>query len=267
MSENAISAQQQRKIETVLDNAADWLEDQALLARDLFGRSLQVSYKPDQSPVTEADCLLEENFIHAIRQCYPEDAIFGEESGTEGDQDGPLWVIDPIDGTKSFLSGNPLFGMLLAYLEGGEPLAGAIAMPALSEIYTGGLGVPATRNGRTIHVSGHTSLEASVLYINEGDKLLSEHPELLQKLLGAAKVHRFAYDCYSHALLSAGHIDCVVDYDLKPYDFLAVAAVVKAAGGIATDWQGQALTLKSDGRIVTSATREIHAQILDLLNG
>lgn len=253
--------------ETVLRDCRAWAGLSAETALGFFRKGTAVDFKADLSPVTLADQTVERELKAAITAKYPDHGIFGEETGIEGGGKDHLWVIDPIDGTRSFISGHPLFGMLIAFLSKGRLLAGTISMPALNEVYCGGLGVPATCNGALIHVSGQRDLNAAVIYINEGEKLLADHPSLMTRLLHAGQTRRFGYDCYPHALLAAGHVDAVIDYDLKPYDFLAVSAVVASAGGIMTDWKGRQLTLDSEGAVVSAASPELHAALVDLLNG
>ncbi|MCU9838979.1 inositol monophosphatase [Ruegeria sp. WL0004] len=252
--------------ETVLRDCAAWAEMSAATALSFFRQGTAVDFKADLSPVTLADQTVERELKAAITAKYPDHGIFGEETGIEGDGKVHLWIIDPIDGTRSFISGHPLFGMLIAFLNKGQLQAGTISMPALNEVYCGGLGIPATCNGTLIHVSGQRDLNAAVLYINEGEKLLADHPSVTAQLLQAGQTRRFGYDCYPHALLAAGHVDAVIDYDLKPYDFLAVSAVVEAAGGIMTDWQGKRLTLDSEGAVISAASSELHAVLIELLN-
>ena len=139
-------------------------------------------------------------------------------------------------------------------------------MPILNEIYSGAVGLPATRNGKSIKVSNQSNLDDCVLYINEGEKLISDHPERLARLLTAGKVRRFSYDCYPHALLSLGQIDAVIDYDLKPYDYLSLSVVIETAGGIVTDWKGNKLDMSSMGDVVSAATPELHKALLELLD-
>ncbi|UWR47878.1 inositol monophosphatase family protein [Phaeobacter inhibens] len=252
--------------EKILQDCVAWAELSASTALSFFRQGTAVDFKADLSPVTLADQTVERELKAAIAAGYPDHAILGEETGIEGDCKDHLWVIDPIDGTRSFISGHPLFGMLIAFLSHGQLQAGTISMPALNEIYCGGLGVPATCNGIPIQVSGQRELNSAVLYINEGEKLLENHPAIATRLLQAGQTRRFGYDCYPHALLAAGHVDAVIDYDLKPYDFLAVSAVIEAAGGLMTDWQGKTLTLDSDGAVVSAASPELHATLVDLLN-
>ncbi|AHD02257.1 inositol monophosphatase family protein [Leisingera methylohalidivorans] len=260
------SPSEQLSVDAILKDCLTWAVMSAETALGFFRQGTAVDFKADLSPVTLADQTVEKELKAAINAKYPDHGIFGEETGIEGGDKDCLWVIDPIDGTRSFISGNPLFGMLIAFLSKGRLQAGAISMPALNEVYCGGVGVPATCNGNPIRVSGQRNLDEAVIYINEGEKLLADHPRATARLLQAGQTRRFGYDCYPHALLAAGHVDAVIDYDLKPYDFLAVSAVVEAAGGVVSDWQGKPLTLESDGAVVSAASPELHAALLKLMN-
>lgn len=237
----------------------------AQAAMEFFRGTLGVEFKEDESPVTQADKAVEAKVRAYLNHHFPDHGIFGEEEGHIKGDGRHLWVIDPIDGTRSFLSGHPLFGFLLAHLVDGKTTLGVIGMPALHETYIGTAQAGATLNGQAIRTSGQTALKRSVLYVNEGDKIYRDHPDRFARLMLAGQTRRFAYDCYPHALLAKGHVDAVVDYDLQPYDFLAVAAVVEAAGGVMTDWEGKPLTLQSDGRVVSAATPQLHIELLNLL--
>ncbi|NVK16655.1 MAG: inositol monophosphatase [Rhodobacteraceae bacterium] len=236
-------------------------------ARGYFRGRLGIEFKADESPVTQADKAVESEVRAYLEQHFPDHGIFGEEHGFAGADRAEVWIIDPIDGTRSFLSGHPLFGFLLGFLQDGIPQLGVIGMPALGETYLGVRGQGATFNGQPIHVSDQTRLDQAVLYVNEGDKIHRDHPELFTRLMQAGQTRRFAYDCYPHALLAAGHADAVIDYDLQPYDFLPVSAVIEAAGGVITDWTGQPLDLASDGRVVAAATPALHAEMMALIKG
>ena len=113
--------------------------------------------------------------------------------------------------------------------------------------------------------SGQTDLKTATIFINEGEKLSAEHPSLFARLCTTGKTRRLSYDCYPHALLAAGHIDAVVDYDLQPYDYLPVVALVEAAGGVMTDWKGNPLTVHSDGRVLSAATHELLSEMIKLV--
>jgi inositol-phosphate phosphatase/L-galactose 1-phosphate phosphatase/histidinol-phosphatase len=250
---------------TLFEDGHHFAELAAELAKGFFCKPIEISFKQDQSPVTFADQSIEKQTRAAILEKYPDHSILGEEYGIDGSGLDNLWVIDPIDGTRSFLSGHPLFGFLLGYLEAGDPKLGIIGMPVLGEIYCGIKGAAATCNGAEIHVSTQTNLADAILYVNEGEKIYDAHPTVFAKLMQSGQTRRFAYDCYPHALLAAGHVDAVVDYDLKPYDFLALGPVVEGAGGIMTTWTGQKPDLTYEGPIISAATPELHAQLVDLL--
>ena len=249
------------------DHAARIAGIAADTALGFFRGRLGVEFKADESPVTQADKAVESEVRAYLERHFPDHGIFGEEHGFEGADRENVWIVDPIDGTRSFLSGHPLFGFLLGFLQGGVPQLGVIGMPALGETYLGLRGRGATLNGAPIRVSDQARLDQAVLYVNEGDKIHRDHPSLFTRLMQAGQTRRFAYDCYPHALLAAGHVDAVIDYDLQPYDFLPVSAVIEAAGGVITDWQGNPLGLDSDGRVIAAATPQLHAGMLALIKG
>lgn len=265
MSRTAIADPTAECIDKIVNDCEVWAQAAAELARKWFRTPPEVDFKADESPVTITDRLIEAEIKRMIAAKYPSDNFLGEETGVDGDLSGNLWVIDPIDGTRSFISGNPAFGMLLAHLADGVPDVGVISMPILNEIYIGVAERQATCNGELIQVSNQQVLDNSVLYINEGEKLYADHSDRLARLLNAGQTRRFGYDCYPHALLAAGYIDAVIDYDLKPYDFLALSVVIEAAGGVMTDWNGNKLKLSSDGAVISAATPELHRSLLDLL--
>lgn len=248
-------------------HAARIAEIAADAARGYFRGRLGIEFKEDESPVTQADKGVEAEVRAYLSEHFPDHGVFGEEQGQTGVDRKHVWIIDPIDGTRSFLSGHPLFGFLLGHLTDGVPEVGVIGMPALNETFVGVRGAGATLQGEPIQVAKQTELDQAILFINEGEKIYRDHPDTFDRLTRAGQTRRFAYDCYPHALLAAGHVDAVVDYDLQPYDYLPVSAVVEAAGGIMTDWDGKPLSLASDGRVVSAATPGLHAQLLTLLHG
>ena len=232
-----------------------------------FRNLLEVEFKSDESPVTQADREVEDQVRQYLTKHFPQDGIFGEEFGVQGAERNNIWVVDPIDGTRSFLSGHPTFGFLLARIEVGIPELGVIAMPALNETFIGHRGKGAWLNGEPIQVSTRTTLDQAILYVNEGDKIYKDHPDVFERLMNAGQTRRLSYDCYPHALVAMGQVDAVVDFDLQPYDYLPVSAVVKAAGGIVTDWRGNSLGLESGTKaMVSAATPELHTEILNLLD-
>lgn len=250
----------------VLKTAMEIQNEAANTALKHFRRGISVDLKSDESPVTDADLSIERDARKRILDAFPDHEILGEEFGAGDLTKDHVWVIDPIDGTRSFISGNPAFGFLLSYLEGGRNRLSIVAMPYLNEVFVGEDGKGATLNGSPIRTSGIKTLSKAVLYINEGEKLAVNEPEVHARLIRSGHTRRFAYDCYPHALLAAGFIDCVVDYDLKPFDYLPLAGVIEAAGGTISDWNGNKLDFGSDGRIVSAATPELHREMLEILS-
>ncbi len=247
----------------LLAYATKLADDAGKVAMGYFRGTLGIEVKADLSPVTVADKAVEAFVRARLAQDFPNDGVFGEEEGASGLDRDRVWVLDPIDGTRSFLSGYPTFGFLLAILEQGKPKIGVVGIPAMNEVYTG-LGQAAALNGAPIQVSTQTALSDAILYIHEAEHMRAGDEAVLEKLTQTGATRRFAYDCYAHALLAAGHIDAVVDYNLQPYDYLPLCALIEAAGGVITDWQGLPLTLQSDGRVISAATPALHAELLEI---
>lgn len=236
-------------------------------ALSFFRNKLDIDLKSDESPVTAADLKIERQARDIIEKNFPNHEILGEEFGVGDLTKEDIWVIDPIDGTRSFISGHPLFGFLLAYVKNGQSQIGIVSMPALGERFVGQKGKGATLNSLEIRSSTKTRLADAILFINEGEKLFANEPGVHARLVEAGHTRRFGYDCYPHALLAAGHVDAVVDYDLKPFDFMPLVGLIEAAGGIMTDWDGNSLDFQSAGKVVSAATPELHGELLDLISG
>lgn len=242
-------------------------EASAVPMRHFRQGGLGIESKADDSPVTVADRATEETIRAALAKAFPGHGIFGEEFGISGSLEGPAWIIDPIDGTRFFLSGYPGFGMLLGHLQSGVPQVGVVRMPALDETFVGVRGGAATLNGAVISTRATTALSDAIVFVNEAERTHALDPALFARLCGVGHTRRMSYDCYPHALVAAGQIDAVTDVGLEPYDFLPLTPLIEAAGGVITDWSGAPLGLGSDGRVVTAATPALHAALLEVLNG
>lgn len=250
----------QTYLETILAITAQ-AED---IPKRYFRQKLDIIHKGDDSPVTMADQSCERFIRDALATHYPDHSILGEEYG-HSDKGGEwLWIIDPIDGTRSFISGMPLYSMLIALLQDGVPQVGVVRMPELGEVFTGSPD-GAFLNGTRLATSGVTALADAFLYINEGNKIALERPDLFQRLCKSGREQRLSYDGYPHMLVAAGHADACIDYDLQPYDYLPLVPVITAAGGVISDWQGAPLGLNSDGRVVSASTPELHGELLGIL--
>ena len=251
--------------EDLLKAALEISEAAAAIPLRYFRSGVTVEDKADESPVTIADRETEQHIRDAVTKRFPSHGIFGEEFGRKAGESPYTWIIDPIDGTKSFISGQPLFGMLLGVLRDGVPEAGVIRMPALGEALAGARDLGATLNGSPIRCRPSPGLDQARIFINEANLLLASEPERMARLMTAGRLRRFANDCYSFALLAMGQIDAVVDMDLQPYDYLPIVPVIEAAGGVITDWQGRPLGLNSSGSVLAAGSPDLHAAMLDLL--
>ncbi|OQW92214.1 MAG: histidinol-phosphatase [Beggiatoa sp. IS2] len=237
----------------------------ATIVRDYFRVKLTIEDKADASPVTIADRAAEQMMRQLITEVYPNHGIFGEELGTLHRDADYLWVLDPIDGTKSFISGKPLFGTLISLLYQGKPILGIIDQPILRERWLGGEGLPTTLNGLPVQVRTCPDLSQAILYATSPHMFTGNDALAFNRLREKVKFPLYGCDCYAYALLASGFIDLVVEASLSPYDYCALIPIITGAGGIITDWQGQPLGLQSDGRVIAAADSRIYQQALDQL--
>ena len=231
-----------------------------------FRQPLEVITKADASPVTLADRAAETAMRAILAAERPLDGIFGEEHGPERLDAGQIWVLDPIDGTRSFITGSPLWGTLIALLQGGRVVLGMVDMPVLGERWLGHGGA-AQRNGQPVRVRDCTELHQARIVTTSPDIFGAADWQAFDRLSRQCAMRRFGGDCYGYAQLAGGSIDLVVETGLQPYDYLGPAGLVEAAGGVITDWQGRVLGLQSDGRVVAAATPALHRAALIELGG
>ncbi len=232
-------------------------------------RGLAVERKADDSPVTAADREIEAALRAAIEARFPDHGIAGEEFGRLRPDARFVWSLDPIDGTRAFVSGSPLFGTLVALLRDGAPVLGAIEVPATGERWIGGEGVPAALNGRPVAVRKGRALADAIVGSTSpamfaGDAAAARAADRLRARAGSPV---WGGDCYLYGLLALGGIDLVVECGLSDYDYLAPAAVVRAAGGAMTGWKGEPLGIGSTDRVVAAGDPALHAEAVRLLNG
>jgi histidinol phosphatase-like enzyme (inositol monophosphatase family) len=237
------------------------------IVRRYFRSGLTVDDKTDASPVTIADREAESAMRALLTAEVPQHGVFGEEHGAVRTDAEYVWVLDPIDGTKAFITGLPIFGTLIALLHRGRPILGVIDQPILDERWLGVEGERSAFNGRPIGVRACAGLEQAYMYstapIMFPGVLEQRHSALAQRV----KLFRWGGDCYAYALLASGHVDLVVENSLKLYDFAALVPVVKGAGGLITDWQGRELDMQSDGSVLAAGDAAVHRQASDVLNG
>jgi len=235
-----------------------------VVIRPFFRAGLGIMDKADDSPVTIADRKAEQAMRALIEETYPDHGIYGEEFGVKETQGPDVWVLDPIDGTRSFICGAPWFGTLIALTHKGYPTLGVLDVPMLEERWIGD-GAETTFNGVACHVSSTRDLAAARLFTTDLDLFTPEQAIAFQRVKEQVKTVRYGTDCYAYGLLASGHVDAVIEAGLKPYDALALVPVIQGAGGVVTGWSGESVSLEWDGRIVAAATPELHAEILKTL--
>ena len=250
-----------------LTTIEDALQQSRNTIRRYYRQRIIVESKADASPVTEADRIVESQIRHIISQRHPQHSIIGEEHGTHYNLADYTWVIDPIDGTKSFISGMPTFGTLIGITHYQQPKIGVIDMPILDERWIGTIGENTTCNGTRCSVSKVQQLAHATLYCTEPDMFNAAQLNQFETLSNLVYLRRFGGDCYSYGLLASGQIDLVVEGDLHYYDIMALIPVVKGAGGVITDWQGKELEEGWNGLVVAAATPALHQAALTVLNG
>jgi inositol-phosphate phosphatase/L-galactose 1-phosphate phosphatase/histidinol-phosphatase len=237
------------------------------IIRRYFRSQIAVDDKSDSSPVTIADRGAEKVMRRLIEMAFPDHGIIGEEYGAQNADSDYVWVLDPIDGTKSFISGVPLFGTLIALTWRGQPIMGIIDQPILNERWVGAIGQKTALNGKTAATRACAKLSAATLYATSPDMFTKRNAPAFARLRKEVKLSRFGADCYAYAMLASGFIDLVVEADLKPYDFCALLPIIEGAGGAMTDWQGKKLTLKSDGRVIAAGDKKLLGKARKLLAG
>ncbi len=230
-----------------------------------FRADPELQIKADGSPVTLADRETERVIRELLSRSYPRHAVLGEEFGWTPSDRPYTWIVDPIDGTKSYLAGAPTFGMLLALLYDGVPVLGIIDIPALDERWCRAIGQATTMNGRPVKTHNCEAVEQAVLTVISPDKFEGGDRAAVEALSRLARVRRYSSDGYSHALLASGYLDMVAAVGQEPFDYLAVVPVVEGAGGCITDWGGAPLGLDSDGRILAAASPALHREALNVI--
>ena len=233
-----------------------------------FRRSFAIDNKADDSPVTIADRAAEAALRQSISAAFPGHAIMGEEQGGHVDE-GLSWIIDPIDGTRSFITGRPLFGTLIGIMDGGIPVSGLIDMPAINETYR-------TEDGRSLFESAAGTvairsrscdrLEDAHIATTSPDAFTAEGWQAFTSVKDKCASSVYGGDCYNYALLAAGHLDIVIEHQLGAYDMMALVPILQNAGAYVTDWQGAPITINNDGSLLACATRALHQDALKCLH-
>lgn len=234
--------------------------------RQYFRTSVAIDWKSDETPVTVADREAERAMRDLIAAAYPEHGILGEEHGADRADAELVWVLDPIDGTRSFIAGKPIFGTLIALTRNGAPILGIIDQPINRERWIGAAGMKTSFNGAPVATRPCATLDRATLNTTSPDLFAGGDRTRFRKIAAASHEVLYGGDCYGYGLVASGFIDLVIEAGLKPHDYCALAPVVEGAGGSITDWRNRKLTLGSDGRIVACGDPLLHAQVIEALD-
>ena len=251
-------------------NAAHRMADAARAATLPFfrtGLAADNKWQTGFDPVTEADRAAERAMREVLARLRPDDAILGEEYGATPGTSGLTWILDPIDGTRAFLCGAASWGVLIGLSDGRDILYGLIDQPYTRERFEGGLG-----QARLVTDADERPLAVRNVDLSQAT-LLTTYPEVgtpaegeaFRRVAGQVRLTRYGLDCYAYALLALGQVDLVIEAGLQSYDIAGPLAVVRAAGGIVTDWQGG--PAHGGGQVIAAASPALHHAALDLLNG
>jgi histidinol phosphatase-like enzyme (inositol monophosphatase family) len=220
--------------------------------RPFYRAPFTIETKPDLSPVTQADRASESAIRAILARLRPDDGVIGEEYGADRPDAPRVWVIDPIDGTRAFMAGRPLFGTLIALIEEGRPILGVIDQPIARDRWLGASGRLTTLNGVVARTRICASLAQAHLATTGPNYFTGTDGTAFDRLRGQARDTLWGGDCHNYGLLASGHLDLVVEAGLKLHDYAALVPVVEGAGGRMTDWQGDPLSATSDGRVIAA---------------
>ena len=253
-------------LEGLISFANKLAEESEKIILQYFRTTLTVDTKNDDTPVTIADKNTELKIRELIQAKYPNHGILGEEfEGTNIDSEY-LWVIDPIDGTRSFIAGHKDFGTLIALLHNKKPVIGIINCPAHKERWVGVIGKQTTMNQMKVQTSSTQRLDKSYV-CTSGLYFDDDHFKRgFDKIIKQTMYHRFGGDCYMYGMIASGLIEIVIEDTLKAHDYMALIPIIEGAGGKLTDKYGKVVTIHSKGSIVASANDKLHEKLIDIIN-
>ena len=252
------------RAEKLAEKLADAARD---VAMRYFRQPLDIDAKPDGSPVTIADKQAEDAMRALIGDAFPDHGIIGEERAGKNEDAEYVWVLDPIDGTQSFVTGKPLFGTLIGLLKDGKPILGVIDMPALRERWTGAIDRPTLFNGDPVAVRTCGGVDKAWLYATSPHMFEDADFPAFERLRKASWRAIYGAECMAYGLLANGLIDIVCEGTMDLHDYAPMVPIIEGAGGVITDWRGSALGRGGDGTVLAAGDAAIHAAALELLAG
>lgn len=247
---------------------ADKLADAAAgVAMQYFRTPMDIDAKPDASPVTIADKQAEDAMRALIEEAYPDHGIIGEERDNKNETAEYVWVLDPIDGTQSFVTGKPVFGTLIGLLKNAKPILGVMDMPALKERWTGAAGQPTMFNGAPVQVRKCDDVAKAWLYATSPHMFEDADFPAFERLRKASWRAIYGAECLAYGLLANGTVDIVCEGTMDLHDYAPMVSIIEGAGGVITDWQGRSLGMDGDGTVLACGDAACHAEALALLAG
>jgi len=236
------------------------------IIKKYYKKDIDFEIKEDSSPVTKADKEVERSIRALIKSTYPNHGIIGEEFEDTNIDAEYKWVIDPIDGTKSFMIRRPIFGTLLSLLHNELPILGIIDQPILGERWTGAAGYATNFNSNITETRECSCLAEAVLCTTSPNLFSDDDFIKFEDIRKKSQYVVYGGDCYSYGLLARGDVDVVIETGLKIHDFLAFRPIIEGAKGIITDWEGNPITYNSDGRVLACGDKKVHKEIIRMLN-
>ncbi len=233
-----------------------------------YRKPMAIDKKDDNSPVTVADREVESALRDFLADKRPDDGILGEEYGRNPSKSGLTWVIDPIDGTKSFMIGRPTFGTLIALCDGDIPKLGIIDQPILKERWLGVEGLQTTMNGKPVKTRKCKNVDSASIgattpmmfdKLSEYDRAYEIFEKGTSNMFSGNMV--WGGDCYMYGLIASGYMDIAFEQNLSPYDFAALVPIINGAGGHMSDWRGDPLTLNSAGKVIAIGDKKLWAEV------
>jgi len=237
-----------------------------ILKKNYF-KKFSIEEKNDGTLVTNVDKEIELLFRSHLKKKFPNHGICGEEFGYENEDSEIVWVIDPLDGTHSFISGKPLFGTLICCLVNNIPRIGIIDIPILNQRWHGGYGMGVKLNNNACKIQ-NPKKEFNELIVSSTSFFMfnKSHQKKIKEIYDKSRFPIFGTDCYAYGLLLSEKIDLIIEANMKPWDYLSQVALINEAGGNITDWEGGKLNLRSDGKVVASHDKNHHKKVLKYLN-
>jgi inositol-phosphate phosphatase/L-galactose 1-phosphate phosphatase/histidinol-phosphatase len=251
--------------DTDIDLARQLADAAGAAIRPFFRARFAMETKADSSPVTQADRAAEAAMRAILEVERPSDGIVGEEYGKVREGAERQWVLDPIDGTRSFIAGRPIFGTLIALVEAGRPVLGVIDQPIARERWIGAAGHPTTLNDISVTTRACSLLGDAYVATTGPNYFAAGELARFEAVRNAARGVLWGGDCYNYALLASGHLDLVIEAGLKLYDFAALVPVVQGAGGRMCDWHGRTLSSESDGHVIAAGNPDLIDAVLERL--